>query len=114
MNDNLKDKCGVFGIYSPGEDIARISYFGLYSLQHRGQECAGIVVSDGNKFNNVKGMGLVSSVFSEKDIASLKGHLAIGHNRYSTTGGNTPNNIQPFILNLKDDDLAIAHNGNII
>lgn len=106
--------CGIFGIYAEGENVARISYFGLYSLQHRGQESAGIVVTDGKKIQSIKGMGIVSSVFTEKEIASLKGHIAIGHNRYSTTGGNTDNNIQPFILQNKNNWLAIAHNGNII
>ena len=113
-NESLKDKCGVFGIYGKHEDVARISYFGLYSLQHRGQEGAGIAVSDGKKINAIKGLGLIPSVFSEKDIASLKGHIAIGHTRYSTTGGNTKNNAQPFLIKFKNDNLALAHNGNII
>ena len=113
-NESLKDKCGVFGIYGKHEDVARISYFGLYSLQHRGQEGAGIAVSDGKKINAIKGLGLIPSVFSEKDIASLKGYIAIGHTRYSTTGGNTKNNAQPFLIKFKNDDLALAHNGNII
>jgi len=112
--ESLKDKCGVFAIYGKNEDVARISYFGLYSLQHRGQEGAGIAVSDGKKIKAIKGLGLVPSVFSEKDIASLKGYIAIGHTRYSTTGGNTHNNVQPIHVNFGSDELALAHNGNII
>jgi len=112
--DKLKDQCGIFGIYAPGEDVARISYFGLYSLQHRGQEGAGITISNRKRIKTIKGIGLVSSVFDEKRIASLKGDIAVGHVRYSTTGGNTINNVQPIILNFDDDDLAIAHNGNIV
>lgn len=112
--ESLKDKCGVFGIYGKDMDVARISYFGLYSLQHRGQEGAGIAVSDGERMKVIKGLGLVPSVFSEKDIASLKGHIAIGHTRYSTTGGNTKNNTQPIHIHVKNEDFVIAHNGNII
>lgn len=112
--ESLKDKCGVFGIYGKHEEVARISYYGLYSLQHRGQEGAGIAVSDGKRIKVIKGLGLVPSVFSEKDIASLTGHLAIGHTRYSTTGGNTENNVQPVLLTLNHEEIAIAHNGNIV
>lgn len=112
--DALKDKCGIFGIYGKGEDVARISFFGLYSLQHRGQEGAGITVTDGKKLKSVKGLGLVSSVFDEKKIESLKGFAAIGHTRYSTTGGNKLCNVQPVVLNLKGEFFALAHNGNII
>lgn len=110
----LKDRCGVFGIYGPRKDVARITFFGLYSLQHRGQEGAGIAVSDGKKIRSIRGLGLVSSVFDEDKIASLKGFIAVGHTRYSTTGSNTLGNVQPIILNFKNDYLAIAHNGNII
>jgi amidophosphoribosyltransferase len=112
--ESLKDKCGVFGIYGQHEDVARISYFGLYSLQHRGQEGAGIAVSDGKKIKTIKGLGLVPSVFSESAIASLKGYIAIGHTRYSTTGGNTKNNVQPILLHTNNEDFTLAHNGNII
>lgn len=112
--DSLKDKCGIFGIYGKGEDVARISFFGLYSLQHRGQEGTGITVTDGKNLKSVKGLGLVSSVFDEKKIESLKGFAAIGHTRYSTTGGNKLCNVQPVVLNLKDEAFALAHNGNII
>jgi len=109
--DSLKDKCGIFGIYGKGEDVARISFFGLYSLQHRGQEGAGITVTDGKNLKSVRGLGLVSSVFDEKKIESLKGFAAIAHNRYSTTGGNKLCNVQPIVL---EEDFALAHNGNII
>lgn len=112
--ESLKDKCGIFGIYGKGEDVARISFFGLYSLQHRGQEGAGITVTDGENLKSVKGLGLVSSVFDEKKINSLKGFAAIGHTRYSTTGGNKLCNVQPVVLNLKDKVFALSHNGNII
>lgn len=113
-NEMLKDKCGVFGIYCKDDDVARITYFGLYSLQHRGQEGAGIAVSDGKKIKSIKGLGLVPTVFNDKNISSLKGHIAIGHTRYSTTGGNTFNNVQPIICNDKNNQIALAHNGNII
>lgn len=113
-NESLKDKCGIFGIYGKNENVARISYFGLYSLQHRGQEGAGMAVSDGKKIKTIKGLGLVPAVFSEKDITSLKGYIAIGHTRYSTTGGNTNNNVQPILLHFENEDFALAHNGNII
>jgi amidophosphoribosyltransferase len=112
--DSLKDKCGIFGIYGKGVDVARISFFGLYSLQHRGQEGAGITVTDGKSLKSVKGLGLVSSVFDEQKINSLKGFAAIGHTRYSTTGGNKLCNVQPVIINSKNEDFALAHNGNII
>ena len=114
-SDNpLRDKCGIFGIYGKGQDVARISFFGLYSLQHRGQEGAGITVTYGKSFKSVKGLGLVSSVFDEEKINSLKGFASIGHTRYSTTGGNKLCNVQPVVLDLKNDDFALAHNGNII
>ncbi|MFA6017148.1 MAG: amidophosphoribosyltransferase [Patescibacteria group bacterium] len=113
-NNPLRDKCGIFGIYGRGEDVSRISFFGLYSLQHRGQEGAGITITDGKNLKSVKGLGLVSSVFDEEKINSLKGFAAIGHTRYSTTGGNKLCNVQPVVLDLKDESFALAHNGNII
>lgn len=103
--------CGIFGIYGKGQAVARISFFGLYSLQHRGQEGAGIAVSDGKNLTSVQGLGLVSSVFNEKKINSLKGFAAIAHTRYSTTGGNKLCNVQPVVI---EKDFALAHNGNII
>lgn len=113
-SNQLRDKCGIFAIYGKGEDVARISFFGLYSLQHRGQEGAGITVTDGKKLKSVKALGLVATVFDEEKIESLKGFAAIGHTRYSTTGGNKLCNVQPVVLDLKNDEFALAHNGNII
>src|SRR5580704_180954 len=84
--DEPHEECGVFGVYAPGQDVARLTYFGLFALQHRGQEAAGIAVSDGKSIRMHKGMGLVSQVFNEERLADLKGHIAIGHTRYSTTG----------------------------
>ena len=112
--DAMRDKCGVFGIYAPGEDVAKIAYFALHSLQHRGQEGAGIAVSDGIKLRSIRNLGLVTSVFNEQKLNKLKGFIAIGHNRYSTTGGNTQANIQPVILSLKHKVFAVSHNGNIV
>jgi len=102
----LHESCGVFGIYSPGEDVARLTYFALFALQHRGQESAGIAVAND--------MGLVSQVFDEETLSSLIGHIAIGHNRYSTRGSSRVSNVQPFIVGQGNNAIAIAHNGNII
>lgn len=110
----LKDHCGVFGIYGPGKDVAKITYFALHSLQHRGQESAGITVSDGETFRSIKRLGLVTSVFNDKNLSKLKGFLAVGHNRYSTTGGNTLANVQPIIVSNGGDSLAMSHNGNLV
>lgn len=109
----MHEACGVFGIYAPGEDIARITYFALFALQHRGQESAGIATSDGYHINIHTGEGLVSHAFSESDISQLKGHMAIGHNRYSTKGSSRLQNAQPIIVGHGDDTLVLAHNGNI-
>ena len=84
-----QDACGVFGVWAPGEDVAKLTYYGLYALQHRGQESAGIAVSNGRQILVYKDMGLVSQVFDESTLESLKGHLAVGHSRYSTTGAST-------------------------
>jgi amidophosphoribosyltransferase len=108
------EACGVFGIFAPDLDVARITYFGLFALQHRGQESAGIAVADGKQINLHRQMGLVSQVFSEQDIEHLRGHIAIGHTRYSTTGGSLPENAQP--LGIVDPQLGpfmLAHNGNL-
>ncbi|MDO8658387.1 MAG: amidophosphoribosyltransferase [Candidatus Levybacteria bacterium] len=112
----LHDKCAVFGIYDPGLDVARISYYALYGLQHRGQESSGIAVSNGKRFKLRRGMGLVRDVFKkEKDIARLgKGMIAVGHNRYSTTGSSHICNAQPFHLEKDGRQIIIAHNGNIV
>ena len=111
---NLHEKCGVFGIYCPGEDVARLTFFALFALQHRGQESAGIATADGKKIQFYGDMGLVSQVFDESSLGQLTGHIAIGHNRYSTTGSSRRINIQPVLLGSGADCLAIAHNGNIV
>lgn len=112
--DVLKDNCAVFGIYSKKQDASHLTFLGLQSLQHRGQEGAGIAVSDGKKIKLIRNLGLVTSVFNENNLKTLKGYIAVGHTRYSTTGGNTLNNVQPIILNFKDDDFVISLNGNIV
>jgi len=109
-----QDACGVFGVWAPGEDVAKLTYFGLYALQHRGQESAGIAVSNGRQILVYKDMGLVSQVFDETTLASLKGHLAIGHTRYSTTGASTWQNAQPTFRPTADGSIALGHNGNLI
>ncbi len=108
------DACGVFGVWAPGEDVAKLTYFGLYALQHRGQESAGIATGDGKKILVYKDMGLVSQVFDERALSSLRGHVAIGHTRYSTTGGSTWENAQPTLGGGDETSVALAHNGNLI
>ena len=112
--ENLHEECGVFGIYCPGEDVARLTFFALFALQHRGQESAGIATSDGKKIQFYGDMGLVSQVFDENSLSQLTGHIAIGHNRYSTTGSSRRMNIQPLILGSGLDTIAIGNNGNIV
>lgn len=110
-----QDACGVFGVWAPGEEVAKLTYFGLYALQHRGQEAAGIAVSDGSGVVVYKDLGLVAQVFDEPTLASLLGHLAIGHTRYSTTGGSTWENAQPTIrATPAGTTIALAHNGNLV
>ena len=109
-----QDACGVFGVWAPGEDVAKLTYFGLYALQHRGQESAGIATSDGKRVLVYKDMGLVSQVFDETSLGSLKGHLAVGHCRCSTTGGSTWENAQPTLGGTEQGTVALAHNGNLI
>jgi amidophosphoribosyltransferase len=109
-----QDACGVFGVWAPGEDVAKLAYYGLYALQHRGQESAGIATSDGHRLLVYKDMGLVSQVFDERSLGSLKGHLAVGHCRYSTTGGSTWENAQPTLGGHDQSTVALAHNGNLI
>src|SRR3954453_2088491 len=111
---DLHEKCGVFGIYGPGEDVARITYFGLYALQHRGQESAGIATADGERLMVHTRMGLVSQVFTEEDLLGLQGHIAIGHTRYSTTGSSKLSNAQPFVVRSQTTQLALGHNGNLV
>ena len=104
----------MFGVWAPGEDVAKLTYYGLYALQHRGQESAGIATSDGQRLLVYKDMGLVSQVFDERSLATLPGHLAIGHCRYSTTGGSTWENAQPTLGGHHGGTVALAHNGNLI
>jgi amidophosphoribosyltransferase len=108
-----QDACGVFGVWAPGEEVAKLTYFGLYALQHRGQESAGIAVSDGTRTLVYKEMGLVSQVFNESALESLQGHLAIGHTRYSTTGASVWENAQPTFRATATGNLALGHNGNL-
>lgn len=108
-----QDACGVFGVWAPGDDVAKLTYFGLYALQHRGQESAGIAVSDGTHIVVYKDMGLVSQVFTEASLESLHGHVAIGHTRYSTTGASVWENAQPTFRSTATGHLALAHNGNL-
>ena len=112
--DDVHEECGVMAIYEPGRDASRLAYYGLFALQHRGQESAGIAAFDGHVINSKKNTGLVSQVFSEADIEGLTGCLAIGHNRYSTTGSSNVRNAQPFIIDSRHGPIALAHNGNIV
>jgi amidophosphoribosyltransferase len=113
LEDKPREECGVFGIYAPGREVARISFFALYALQHRGQEAAGIATCDGQRAYLHKGMGLVSQVFNEDNLRPLEGHMAIGHNRYSTTGGQHVRNVQPYLIETMYGPLGVAHNGNL-
>ncbi len=113
-DDRPHDECGVFGVWAPGEEVARLTYFGIYALQHRGQESAGIAASDGSKILVYKDMGLVSQVFKDRDLASLQGHLALGHVRYSTAGMSSWQNAQPTLGPTAFGTLAMAHNGNLV
>jgi amidophosphoribosyltransferase len=108
-----RDACGVFGVYAPGHQVAHLVYSGLYALQHRGQESAGIAASDGETITVVKDMGLVNQVFDERRLAPLEGHLAIGHVRYSTTGSSTWRNAQPVYRSVADAGFSLGHNGNL-
>lgn len=112
--DKPREECGVFGIFGPGLEVATLTYYGLYALQHRGQESAGIAVSDGQTIQVHKNMGLVSEVFQEEDLAKLKGKIAIGHVRYSTTGSSSLANAQPLCFRYLRGMVALAHNGNLI
>ena len=110
--DGPRDECGVFGVYAPGHDVARLAYFALYALQHRGQESAGIATCEGGHITTLRDTGLVSQVFDEQKLRALDGDMAIGHVRYSTTGGGSWENSQPV---WRDDgrEVALAHNGNL-
>jgi amidophosphoribosyltransferase len=111
--DHPREACGVFGVWAPGERVANLVYYGLYALQHRGQESAGMAVADGHSLLVYKDMGLVSHVFDETTLETLQGHLAIGHTRYSTTGSSRWENAQPAFKTSASGGLAVAHNGNL-
>lgn len=113
-DDHPHEECGVIGIFAPNEDVARMTFFGLYALQHRGQEAAGMAVADGLTISTHKGVGLVSHVFTPSAMKDLNGHYAIGHTRYSTTGSSSLRNAQPFTIETIHGPLAVAHNGNLI
>ncbi len=108
-----RDACGVFGVWSPGEDVAKLAYYGLYALQHRGQESAGIAVSDGRRIVVHKEMGLVAQVFDEPSLTALRGDIAVAHCRYSTTGASVWANAQPTFRSTPTASLALGHNGNL-
>ena len=113
-DDHPKEACGVFGVYAPGQPVAHLTFDGLFALQHRGQESAGMAVSDGEMVTVVKDMGLVTNVFSdERTLAPLQGHLAVGHTRYSTTGSSTWRNAQPVYRSVGEAGFALGHNGNL-
>src|SRR5213596_1128982 len=106
--------CGVFGIRSIERDVARLSYFGLFALQHRGQESAGIAVSDSGRLTVLRDMGLVTQVFDEQKLRGLRGEVAIGHTRYSTTGSTHWTNAQPLVQHGRGRTVALGHNGNLV
>ena len=112
--ESPKEECGLFGVWAPGEEVARLAYFGLFAQQHRGQESAGIAVSDGQNVLVYKELGLVSQVFNEATLATLQGDLGIGHTRYSTTGSTTWENAQPVFKTDGVHTLALGHNGNLV
>jgi amidophosphoribosyltransferase len=113
LEDRPHEECGVIGIFAPNEDVARMAFFGLYALQHRGQEAAGLAVSDGRTMRLHKDNGLVSQVFKPESLAPMRGDYAIGHTRYSTTGSSAPRNAQPFMIETIFGPIAVAHNGNL-
>ncbi|NJK79323.1 MAG: amidophosphoribosyltransferase [Chloroflexaceae bacterium] len=113
IRTGAREACGVFGIYAPGRDVARLTFFGLYALQHRGQEGAGIATCDGSATYAHKGTGLLAQVFNEDNLRPLLGHMAIGHTRYSTTGASHLRNVQPYLIETIDGPLGVAHNGNL-
>ncbi len=108
------ESCGIFGVYAPGEEVARLTFFALFALQHRGQESSGIATADGARIRLHTGMGLVSQVFDESSLSNLPGIMAIGHNRYSTTGSSQLTNTQPIMVKGAQGEIALGHNGNII
>jgi amidophosphoribosyltransferase len=112
--DHPKEACGVFAVHAPGQSVAHLTYLGLFALQHRGQEAAGMAVSDGDQLTVVKDQGLVASVFGDRTLGGLVGHLAIGHCRYSTTGSSTWRNAQPAYRSVGEHMFALGHNGNLV
>ena len=110
----LRESCGIFGVYAPGDEVARLAFFGIYALQHRGQESSGIATADGSRIRLHAAMGLVAQVFNEATLDQLRGGIAIGHNRYSTTGSSRSFNTQPIMVSSPSGDVALAHNGNIV
>ena len=112
-SDRPREACGLFGIHGHSE-AARMCYFGLYALQHRGQESSGIAVFENDRILDQKGMGLVHEVFKKGELEALTGNSAIGHVRYSTTGGSILSNAQPFVVKHRQKSYAVAHNGNLI
>ena len=111
---HLRESCGIFGVYAPSEDVARIAFFGLYSLQHRGQESAGIATTEGQRIFVHTGMGLVAQAFTEAQLFNLRGDIAIGHTRYSTTGSSRIANAQPMVAECELGQIALGHNGNLV
>ncbi len=114
MSETPREACGIVGVYTPGDNAARTAFFGLFSLQHRGQESAGIATTDGRQLHRHTEMGLVHQAFHEFDLHRLPGHMAIGHTRYSTTGSSTKENAQPVLVTGLHGQLALGHNGNVI
>ena len=112
--DVLHEECGVFGVWAPGLDVARMTYFGLHALQHRGQESAGIAVGNGRTVLVRKDVGLVTQVFSDADLAAMPGHVAVGHVRYGTSGGEGWEGAQPHLSTIEDVIIALAHNGTLV
>ena len=109
----VRESCGIFGVYAPGEEVARLAFFGLFALQHRGQESSGIAASDGTKIRVHAAMGLVSQVFTEAILDQLRGTIAIGHNRYSTTGSSRRFNAQPIVVPSAQGEIALAGEDNV-
>ena len=114
MGEPAREACGVVGVYTPGENAARTAFFGLFSLQHRGQESAGIVSSDGYGLYSETGMGHVNEIFTKSRLENLKGKTAIGHTRYSTAGESSLKNAQPIVVSCSQGDVALCHNGNLV
>lgn len=110
----MHESCGIFGVYAPGVDVSRLTFFALYALQHRGQESAGIATTDGKRIYLHTAMGLVAQAFTEDELSHLHGHIAIGHSRYSTTGSSQATNAQPIVLESNSASIAVGHNGNIV